>query len=166
MFPDVLFPIRSVVVEMRSSSASEISSVLTAASVAEPRLIAMLLVAGTTVTPELAFTAALMAIFELVKLTDVAVIWPPIVTRPEAPEAFKETEDLPTITAPDVVVKELPVRAITPGEVPDEQAVVSMADANETVPEAWALSIRPHEPASIVRGAEACQSMFVALKFV
>jgi hypothetical protein len=126
----------------------------------------MLLVAGTTVTPELAITGALMAIFELVKLTDVAVIWPPIVTRPAAPEEFKDTEDLPTITAPDVVVKELPVKAITPWDVPDEQAVVSIAEAKVTVPEACALSIRPHGPASIVSGAEACQSTFVALKFV
>ena len=54
---------RSVVVEIRSSSVSEISMVLVAASVADPRLMAVFVFCGTIETLEFAFTAALSAIF-------------------------------------------------------------------------------------------------------
>ena len=94
IFPEVLFPMRRVVVEMRSISASDISKVLAAASVEEPRLIAVLAVLGRIETLVLAISAAFSWSFWEVTEIVGAEICPDTTKVPDAPSASNLTESM------------------------------------------------------------------------
>ena len=137
MFPDLLDPIRRVVAETRSISASEISNVLDAASVMEPTLIAVPSVRCWMETLDPAIRLEFITSLLAVRLILPADICPPIVSRPE--DAESDAEFFTTITPPEVVVKEEPVMAtlpklLVPGALP-VQAEGLISEARVTVPE-------------------------------